>query len=743
MTVDTNAPGRVAWTCPSCGTGAQAGPRCEACDVAAPGPVGRIAPGLARRGTVPDKARLVILSFLMLFVELALIRWAGSNIVYLSYFSNFVLLGSFLGIGLGFLRARSRLDLSGWAPVALGLFVVLVRVFPIRITQDDPSVFFFSTLTPRGPPRWVVIPLVFVFSALILMLIAEGVARTFTRFDNLDAYKWDLFGSILGIAAFSAVAFLELPPLAWGIVVAVAFVVLALPRVPSLPVVVGGVALVVVLAIEATGPGLTWSPYYKVFARPNAQMEGNLQIDVNGVAHQIHQPASSAPGNRVYEVLPEPRLDDVLVIGAGGGNDVAVALSRGAKHVDAVEIDPVLAQLGRDHHPDRPYADPRVDLYVNDGRAFLERTNHTYDLIILALPDSITLLSGQSALRLESYLFTREAMAAAKDRLRPGGVFTMYNYYRQGWLIDRYGGQLDDVFGRTPCLATLIPKVGPKGIALDAFVAGDATSNITCRSTEAIVARPWKPVGDVPAAATDDHPYPYLRTPSIPSVYLVALGMVLALSVAAIFLVARGTARERGERLGSVGRYADLFFMGVAFLLLETKNVVQFALLFGTTWFVNALVFAGVLASVLVAVAVSRRVTFRHPERLYVLLLAALVLAFFLPSSALLDLPLVPRFLAAVLVAFTPVFTANLVFTQRFKGTGDSTTAFGANLLGSMFGGVLEYLALITGYRLLLVLVAVLYGLAFAFGRQHLRPPAEPDAADPDELLAAVPVAAP
>ena len=72
-------------------------------------------------------------------------------------------------------------------------------------------------------------------------------------------------------------------------------------------------------------------------------------------------------------------------------------------------------------------------------------------------------------------------------------------------------------------------------------------------------------------------------------------------------------------------RFTDLFFMGAAFLLLETKNVVQFALLFGTTWFVNALVFLGVLLSVLLAVAVSKRVTFKHPARLYLLLLASLV----------------------------------------------------------------------------------------------------------------------
>jgi len=146
-------------------------------------------------------------------------------------------------------------------------------------------------------------------------------------------------------------------------------------------------------------------------------------------------------------------------------------------------------------------------------------------------------------------------------------------------------------------------------------------------------------------------------------------------------------------------------------------------LLFGTTWFVNALVFAGVLLSVLAAVAVSRRVTFRSPVRLYLVLLASLVVAYFVRPSTLLDLDPLPRFFVAIVIAFFPIFTANLVFTQRFKDVGESTTAFGANLLGAMVGGLIEYSALVVGYRSLLIIVAVLYGLAFFFGRAHLRAP--------------------
>jgi hypothetical protein len=166
--------------------------------------------------------------------------------------------------------------------------------------------------------------------------------------------------------------------------------------------------------------------------------------------------------------------------------------------------------------------------------------------------------------------------------------------------------------------------------------------------------------------------------------------------------------------------YVDLFFMGAAFLLLETKNVVQFALLFGTTWAVNAAVFAGVLLSVLAAIEVARRVTIRRPILLYAALLAALAAAWLIPQDALLDLSLVPRFLAGVTIAFAPIFIANLLFAVRFKGAGSSTVAFGANLLGAMVGGALEYLALIFGFNTLLVVVALLYGLALLTGRKHL-----------------------
>jgi hypothetical protein len=166
-------------------------------------------------------------------------------------------------------------------------------------------------------------------------------------------------------------------------------------------------------------------------------------------------------------------------------------------------------------------------------------------------------------------------------------------------------------------------------------------------------------------------------------------------------------------RLSQLRPYLDLFALGAAFLLLETKSVVQFALWFGTTWVVNAMVFAGILLAVLAAVAVARKISLPPSRTLYGFLLLSLLVAWLIPPAALLELAAPSRWLAATVLTFTPVFVANLIFAQRFSRTASTTAAFGANLLGAMLGGILEYAALATGYRSLIILAAVIYTSAF------------------------------
>src|SRR5437016_3725517 len=142
-------------------------------------------------------------------------------------------------------------------------------------------------------------------------------------------------------------------------------------------------------------------------------------------------------------------------------------------------------------------------------------------------------------------------------------------------------------------------------------------------------------------------------------------------------------------------------------------SVVQFALLFGTTWFVNALVFAGVLAIVLLAIEGERRIHIGRPLLLFGLLFLGLGVAWLIPTDALLGFSVAPRFFLAITLAFFPIFVANLIFAERFRDTADPTAAFGANLLGAMLGGTLEYLSLLVGFRALLLVVAALYLIAY------------------------------
>jgi hypothetical protein len=276
----------------------------------------------------------------------------------------------------------------------------------------------------------------------------------------------------------------------------------------------------------------------------------------------------------------------------------------------------------------------------------------------------------------------------------------MYNYY-EPFLLDRYAGTLDDVYGHPPCVELGDTLAARRQAVLTA--GAGATRNC---------ATPWK-VKKV-SEPTDDYPFPYLPHRTIDPLYWHTLVLMLAASVVLIAVAGgRGTVR--------MARYLDLAFMGGAFLLLETKNVVQFALLFGTTWFVNSLVFAGVLLSVYAAVEVARHLRLPPAWVLYGLLLAALALAWAVPQDRLLAFSPVPRFFAAVAIAFTPIFLANLVFAQRFRDVATSTVAFAANLLGAIGGGMLEYLALLTGYRFLLIVVALLYAGAFLFNAARRR----------------------
>ena len=653
------------------------------------------------------RTRIFLLSFTLLFFELLCIRWIPAYVRYLSYFTNFILLASFLGMGLGILAARRAKFRFPPFPILVLALVIVVALnrFELNISSTDVLYFGSGTTGVKRAESFILLPLIFVFVAGAFIPLARSLGLLFTKTEPLTAYTFDILGSLAGTAAFFLIGFFSLPPVTWfG---ALGLLVLSLGQRRN-------VAVTALLVIAAAAIALFlerntyWSPYYKITLTP-AQPSG-YELDVNSIGHQSMIPWQSKEPfyRRVYELFPDAKFQHALILGAGTGSDTATALAHGVEHITAVEIDPVIQKLGAALHPDRPYSDPRVKLVNNDGRVFLRNTKEKYDLIIFALPDSLTLTSSIANLRLESFLFTQDSLNAAKGALTADGVLVLYNYYREPWLIEKLAGMVSRTFGRDSFVSTYGGQgrgaVIINGPRLASVKRTPYREEATTDSTRLRVTGEGMMGPSAIPAATDDWPFVYLPRPSFPALYLRGLALVAGISLAGIWLIAPRSVLRRFDW--------HMFFLGAAFALLEVKALITFALLFGSTWLVNSLVFFAILASVLIAVRVNVRFRVRRIWIFYLLLFGMLALNLVVRPETLLFANVFARYAVASVLAFAPVFLANVIFSNSFRDTETADIAFASNLLGIMTGGMLEYLSMLFGYHALLWFVIAFYGLA-------------------------------
>ncbi len=658
------------------------------------------------------RTRIFLLSFTLLFFELLCIRWIPAYVRYLSYFTNFILLASFLGMGLGILAARRttfRFPPFPLLVVALAAVVALNR-FELNISSTDVLYFGSGTTGVARAESFILLPLIFTFVAAAFIPLARSLGLLFTRTEPLTAYTFDILGSLAGTAAFFLIGLLSLPPVIWFSVLAVLVLLLGGRRKFLATAVPLAAAAAIAFLLQRN---TYWSPYYKITLTP-AQPSG-YELDVNSIGHQSMIPWQSKEPfyRRVYELFPDARFKHALILGAGTGSDTATALAHDVQKITAVEIDPVIQKLGAALHPDRPYSDPRVRLVNNDGRVFLRHATEKYDLIIFALPDSLTLTSSIANLRLESFLFTQDSLNAAKAALAPDGVLVLYNYYREPWLIEKLAGMVSRTFGQDSFVSTYggegrgaVIINGPRLAKSPAANAGPYRENATTGATRLRVTGEGTMGATAIPPATDDWPFVYLPHPSFPALYLRGLAMAAAIALASVWWIAPQIVLRRFDW--------KMFFLGAAFALLEVKALITFALLFGSTWIVNSLVFFAILFSVLVAVRVNILFRVRRIGIFYLLLFAMLALNLVVRPETLLFANVFARYLTASLLIFAPVFLANVIFSHAFRDTETADIAFASNLLGIMTGGMLEYLSMLLGYHALLWLVIAFYALAMA-----------------------------
>lgn len=724
---------------------------------------------------------LFLVSFLILFFELACIRWFGSTVVYLTFFTNIVLLATFLGMSVGCLTASSRRDwtravLPLLLLAAVGAFFVwylFTHVVPYRIDvggQGSPQQVYFGTeYTGKNLSRFFVpiellAGLFFGLIALVFVGLGQVMGRAFDDApDRLLGYISNIGGSLAGIAVFALASYFRTPPIVWFAVVLIIWwyflkrrTVVQVSCFVAILLLIGFSGRYVSLsapfqATSASSRVLRWSPYYKILYSPRARL-----IETNNIGYQTMVPVQdSGPAYELLHLLNRDAggrpFEDVLIIGAGSGNDVAAALKNGAKHIDAVEIDPVILDIGRADHPNHPYADPRVTVHIDDGRSFLKKTSHKYDLIVFALVDSLVLHSGYSSIRLESFLFTRQAFDDVAARLKPNGVFAAYNFFRQGWIVGRIDKMAEQAFGVRPLVFSLpyvesIRPTDPQGNIT--FLLASRNSSVMAGianqfgqqqsfwiNQKPALNTPLNAFGPQPPPAsqsdandwhriapatvdtngidrvpTDDWPFLYLREAKIPALNLRSMALIAGLSL--ITLYAFSPVRR-------VPPNWQMFFLGAGFMLLETKGVVHMALLFGSTWLVNSVVFFAILVMILASNVV---VLIFKPQKLwpyYALLSAALLVNILVPMSRFLALPGLAKVAVSCAVVFVPVFFAGIIFGTSFRDSTQPDVDFGSNIAGAILGGLAENLSLMVGFNYLLIIALAFYVLS-AVLRRHV-----------------------
>lgn len=676
----------------------------------------------ATDGDIRRAVRLALATFAILALELAIIRWMSQQVRIFAYLNNLLLMGSFLGMGLGLAAGRERPRLVHAALPSLALLSAILaysrELHLLRIAFPDPTLSLWGAEMLRGNEAYGInlakILALFLLVVWIFVCAGSAVAPLFASMLPLRAYTADLVGSLLGVIAITAVSALGTAPPVW-------FAIATLPLVILSPRIISFVStVVIVLLAQHSIDGARFSPYNRLDLGYSTVMPGRpLALAANRDAHQLILDLRTehitdprfTPKERQLLAMYRYMYDlpfhvpvakrRALIVGAGTGNDVAAALRNGFGDVVSVDIDPTIIAVGRNLHPEHPYNDPRTHAVVNDARAWFEQhRDDRFDVIDFGLLDSHAMFSSMASLRLDNYVYTIEAMRAAYEHLADGGAMTVsFSVYAGDWISDRIFTILTKATGQKPRVFAFNQSISKT------FVVTKGATTLPPR----LVAFEITPTTDITAAraTTDDWPFLYLRPHTFPLGYLTVLTCVLGFA---------GIGARLAFGRGVFGRGFDpvMFLMGAAFLLIETRGVTDLSLLFGSTWIVNASVFGGILVMAIAANLFVQRFQRGSLTPIFILLFVALAVSFFIRPSMLLPLPMLLRGIAGGLVNGLPVGFAGIIFSRLLARSNDATSSLGSNLVGAMVGGCLEYLSIVTGLRMLTAIALALYAMAFA-----------------------------
>jgi Spermine/spermidine synthase domain len=678
---------------------------------------------------------LFLISCLSLYMELAVIRWIAGEIRVLSYFKNLVLLAAFLGLAIGFALVGKKINLTSTFHWFWLLFVFIVLLIGKSTIQreivypggGDENLWVASSFS-FWFELFIFIALIIVFFFLILFLfipLGQATGEEMAKHLPVPAYIINILASLVGIWLFSLFSYFNTPPVVWfmfsliGLVVYFAFY-------RKWRWQIGIIFVISLIAIGISDPKTIWSPYNRLdlsveeFAQGAKKIKWGYQLTVQHIFYQMGVDLSEPFIMKTISTFPElegvidtyaegynipytliPPGSNILVVGSGMGNDVAAALRANMGKVVAVEIDPVILQLGQKYHPERPYDDPRVKVVVDDARSYFNRNQDVYDMVVFGLLDSHTLLSSLSSVRLDSFVYTIESFQQAKANINREG-YIVVTFATNDWIEERLGKMLTKVFAPGKVYFR-------KWTGGTTFIASDSLNNSVASHEFSV----WEPNPDFSylPLATDDWPYIYLRTTRIPAGYWQTLIVIVLLC----FGLMR---RSFPDALKPDWHF---WLLGAAFLLIEFKSITELALIFGTTWFVNSLAISGVLIMALLANLYVLRTKTVNLRIAYSLLIASLLLGYFFPLGQLSGFSSVFKALIGITVLSLPLYFAGIIFSESLRRYGETSRPIASNFSGSAVGGILEYGSIWWGIKSLYLIAIILYfGALLTALKQHL-----------------------
>lgn len=656
-----------------------------------------------------------------LYLELMVIRIHACELQILSHFKNVSLLSCFLGLGIGYTWSNRRVL---GTPLLLPLLAVqLLFVKALRILSIADVIFSPATeqwnvgvgstlLRTDTVGAYTFLAFIFLLNAACFVPLGQLTGRLMARCQKLSAYNWNLVGSLCGIVAFALLCMMWTPPIVWLVPVTIMVLMFLRGQAGNLTTsALSALAVIVAFSSNCTHDSVNiYSPYQMISV--NYERRATLLVCNNTWFQamldlrpaRLKQTKSWRSFEEYYGLpyLFKSAPEDVLIVGSGSGNDVASALRHGAKHVDAVEIDPAIVTVGRDLHPENPYGDPRVHVIVDDARSVFKHTDKKYDMIIFGLLDSHTMLAGNSAgMRMDSYVWTVDSFKQARARLKPGGMLSVAvcTHIDLGPKTFQMLRQAFD--GVSPYAYHTIYDSGIT------FVIGDGLKPPVQAPKFKDLTSEYVKIKAAVAPATDDWPFFFMFKREYPIHYASVILMLAALSILAI----RSSVPAKLDT-----EVLPAFFLGAGFMLIETKGMTELSLVYGSTWAVTSIMIAAILLLALLAnyLTAARGGRPINESLLYSALVVSLLAGFALPS---LNLQFVNPWLerAAVTgILSLPLFFSGFAFSNELAKSRDVGAVLAANLMGAMLGGFVEFNSMYFGFRALYLVAIAMYVAAFA-----------------------------